>query len=468
METWFDALPDIIRNLSADTATVDTGRARVPVNTYLVPSFDRDALQFSLPVLVSRRLTEEIGLDMRGSDGAISAIIEGIKAAAEGDRRLGPLHGAGTGFPGRYRDTLEPCTIVHSDSAMGGCLWKPDTGNFADNDGIHLTVCGALPHRPPDRMGIRGVADELSGLFQATGELVLRFPAGGLRKEWVNSLDQKLARELLPERGLVSFIGDGSRPARGLTWLRCFHRVAGPKEGISVPFTCPPALDPGELPLPASGGCMTGLGIRRREVLAVTGSNAQGKTTFLEAVVAGQDDHAIGDGRERILTVPGMALAQGGSQGMGGEDVSLFFRRLPPGLEGTPACVRGAGSSSLVMASQIQRAVRCGAPLLIFDEDTAAPNLLVPGCVQDGEVEVLSSLLARDPGALGETALVFASGTLDILVAQAGRILVLRNHEARAIAPREFRARLAAHLRGVLRHLGDGEVEGRDPDRGRT
>jgi predicted ABC-class ATPase len=106
------------------------------------------------------------------------------------------------------------------------------------------------------------------------------------------------------------------------------------------------------------------------------------------------------------------------------------------------------------MASQLQRAVYRGAPLCLFDEDSAAPNLLVPSCIQEGEVEVLSALLARNRGALGETALVFAAGALDILVAEADRILVLSDHHARAILLREFRARLSAHLEGVISHLG--------------
>ena len=456
MESWCDALPGIIGHLSHRLAQVETERLRMPVNAYLVPSFDGDALQFSLPILVPRDLSTEIPLDARGIDGAVSAIIEGIKASAGQDRRLGPLYGAGTGFPARYRDALEPCTFVHSDSAMGGSLWKPDAGNFADPQGVHLTLCGALPNRPVERSEVRGIAGELGDLLQAAGEVVSGFPADAMRDAWVNSLDQKLARDELPGQGLVSFIGDGSRPARSFTGLRCFFRIAGPKEGISVPFVCPKELDPVELVLPASNRRVAGLGIRRGEVLAIAGSNAQGKSTLLQAVVAGQDDHAIGDGRERILTVPGIALAQGGSQGMAGDDVSLFFRRLPPGLEGSPGAVRGQGSSSLVMASQLQRAVYRGAPLCIFDEDSAAPNLLVPSCLQEGEVEVLSSLLARDRGALGGTALVFAAGALDILVARADRILVLRNHEAGAVSPREFRARLSAHLEEVLGHLKGG------------
>jgi len=32
-------------------------------------------------------------------------------------------------------------------------------------------------------------------------------------------------------------------------------------------------------------------------VFAVAGSNAQGKITFLEGIIAGMDDHAAGDGR---------------------------------------------------------------------------------------------------------------------------------------------------------------------------
>jgi predicted ABC-class ATPase len=109
------------------------------------------------------------------------------------------------------------------------------------------------------------------------------------------------------------------------------------------------------------------------------------------------------------------------------------------------------------MASQLQAAVRRGAPVCIFDEDSAAPNLLVPGCIQEGEVEVLSALLSRDPSALGGTALVFAAGALDILVARAGRILVLRDHHAAAITPRDFRARLSAHLKEVLSNLEENE-----------
>jgi hypothetical protein len=82
------------------------------------------------------------------------------------------------------------------------------------------------------------------------------------------------------------------------------------------------------------------------------------------------------------------------------------------------------------MAHKIQAALRAAAPLLILDEDRSATNLLVPGCLQSGEVT-----------------------PLDILIAQADRILVLAGHEAQVLEPGEFRRRLDRHLAEVRKHL---------------
>jgi len=105
------------------------------------------------------------------------------------------------------------------------------------------------------------------------------------------------------------------------------------------------------------------------------------------------------------------------------------------------------------MAQKIQAALRATVPLLILDEDRSATNLLVPGCLQSGEVTPLSTLLATRREALGETTILFAASSLDILIAQADRILVLAGHEARALDRREFRRRLDRHLAEVREHL---------------
>ncbi len=43
--------------------------------------------------------------------------------------------------------------------------------------------------------------------------------------------------------------GPPARPARGFTPLRCHHRIAGPNEGVHIPFRCPRELDPVEVEL---------------------------------------------------------------------------------------------------------------------------------------------------------------------------------------------------------------------------
>ncbi|MDD1652335.1 MAG: hypothetical protein LUO86_04805 [Methanomicrobiales archaeon] len=449
--SWPDALPGILDRIVAEGAAVDRPRVRIPVTAYLVPTENRSAIQFSLPVVVGRRILEEFPLDPAGSDGAVAALIEHLKGRVPGVPALGPLAGAGTRYPGRYRDGVEPYTVIRSPTAMAEGLWKADHRNEAGPAGIHLTLRGALPDPgQPDGKGIREVTERLEALLATTADQVFRAPAPVLEKEWRNSLDQKWLRNALPGLGLVSFIGDGSLPARGFTHLRCFPRVAGPKEGVSVLFRCPPEHKPVEVELPCTGGTRTGLGIRQKEVFAIAGSNAEGKSTLLAAVWSGQDDHMLGDGREPIVTVPGVARAEAGSQELGLADVSLFFRCLPPGLTGTPDAVSGQGSASLVMAQQLQQAIRVGAPLCVFDEDTSAPNLLVPSCVQGDEVKVLSRILASERHLLGATTLLFAAGALDILVAQADRILILEGHAARAVDPAAFRARLAGHLAAEL------------------
>jgi len=108
----------------------------------------------------------------------------------------------------------------------------------------------------------------------------------------------------------------------------------------------------------------------------------------------------------------------------------------------------------MTMAHQVQEAVAACAPLLIIDEDRAAPNLLVRSCLQTGEVTPLSEILSRDRGKMGETALVFAACAMDTLVAQADRIMVLDRHVAYGIDREVFRRRVAESLGKLARDLG--------------
>ncbi|MDV2480469.1 hypothetical protein F8E02_00290 [Methanoculleus sp. Wushi-C6] len=452
--SWQGQVHRIVAGIGDGRARIDRGAMRDLVNTYLVRSLDTTALRFSLPLL----LAAPSGASGPGADGAAGVLIEAIKAAVPGERDLGPIAGAGTEHPRHCLPNVEPVTLVASRSAVGTDLWRPDDGNRIDGDSLRLVIRGALPYPGPPTPGAVGeVMDRFSALIEGLDRVVRRVPERTLVAARDLSVDQKALRCALPGLGLVAFVADGTRPARTFTPFRCHPRIAGPKEGVHIPFRCPADLDPVEVELAGSGRVATGLGIRRREAFAVAGSNAEGKSTFLHAIVAGQDDHAAGDGRELLVSVDGVARAEAGERDLAGADVSLFFKSLPPGLAGTPRAAFGRGSGSLVMAQEFQAAVRASAPLLLLDEDRSATNLLVPGCLQSGEVTPLATLLATRREALGETALLFAASSLDILIAQADRILLLAGHEARALDRGEFRRRLDVYLAEVREHLAEDE-----------
>lgn len=442
---WDEPLGSFLDSYKGGGTQIDSSRIQPGITAFLVRSFDGAALQFSFPVVVQRDLLSETALDPAGADGAAAALIERVKEQAESVPALGPLYGKGIAGSQRYRDTIEPYTVIHSNEALASHLWKADARNFCDRKGVHVILRGAIPCPYSD--GQKKGADALGGLADAVGRIVEKTPARVVEASWLASLDQKLLRQGLRERGLVSFVADGAKLARTLTHHRCFFRVAGPKTGVNIPFRCPMELEPVELVLPASGGTVTGLGIRQREVLAVAGSNAQGKSTFLEGIIAGMDDHAPHDGRELVVTARGACTAESTTMGLAGADISMFFSAIPPGVSGTIRSVHGMGSGSMTMAWQVQSAIARHAPLLIIDEDHAAPNLLVKSCLQKEEITPLSEILFHDRTKMGDTALVFAACAMDTLIARADRIMVLDRHEASAIDTGEFRRMLAASLR---------------------
>lgn len=450
-----DAVREALTRIPGDrTAGIDHPHVIPGVTAYAVRSADGDALQFSIPVLVRRPLFSEIPLDPRGSAGAVALMIERIKQKAGHDPALGPLAAKGTRYPGKYAATVEPYTLVSSPDALASDLWHADARNSADAGGIHLVLRGVVPFpaTASPEAGAR-VTESAAALLDAVARIVCAFPLRALEDAWIATLDQELVREQLPDLGLVAFAGDGARCARACTQYRCYYRTAGPKAGTNIPFTCPVELAPEEIELPASNRVITGLGIRRREVFAVAGSNAQGKTTFLEGILAGVDTHAPGDGREYVVTVPGIRTAEAMNCELAGSDISMFFSALPPGIGGTVRSAYGMGSGSMTMAAQVQRACSRGAPLLILDEDRAAPNLLVKSCLQSEDVTPLSELLARHRHKIGDTTLLFAACAMDTLVAQADRIMVLDRHVAVAVDRDQFVSLLKGSLKKTAEQL---------------
>jgi predicted ABC-class ATPase len=442
--SWNARVSELLADAGSSDAAPDYKRSIPVVNTYIVPTFDRSMLLFSIPVLIRQEIAGGIPPEHKGTDGVVWAAIEHIKSRIRYCKGLGPIAGAGTMHPSWCEQNIEPITVVASRSSMGSQLWKADRDNFIDDEGLHLLIRGAFPHPgPPGHTNTKKLHLEISALIRDLSDSLASLSDDLVSEAALLSADQKLLREMLPKLGIVAFIGDSTGCSRQLTRYRPHHRLAGPRVRDSVPFFCPENLDPVEITLPVSGERITGLAIRRKEVFAVAGSNAQGKTTFLEAVIAGQDDHAPGDGREHLVTVENPKFVESGENELMGADLSLFFRRLP---SGRPSAFYGKGSGSMVMAHEFTRAVRDHAPIILFDEDRAAANLLVPCCAHTDDIEPLAVQLSKNRNIIGESTLIFAVATMDFLTTQADRILLFDRYHARGIPPARFKNRFREHL----------------------
>ncbi|WAI02024.1 P-loop domain-containing protein [Methanogenium organophilum] len=455
-ETWNAALKAIIPTLTGCRAGPDMKHITYGANAYCVRSHSRDELRFCLPLLVTESVSKTACPDSRGQDGAVWAALEHIKTQVPRIPALAPVGGRGTRHPRHCIAHTEPCTLICTPDGMGEALWKPDRNNFLDAFGLHILVRGALPYPgPPTVPAQHDVREKLRDLCDAIGDAEASVSPRQVETAVLTAIDQKSLRQRLPEEGIITFIADGSLMARKETEVRNHYRIAGPKEGVHIPFFCPETLTPAEFDCEGSGGSLTGFAIRRREAVAIIGSNAEGKTTIIHGILSGVDDHAPGDGREGIVTRRGIERIAAGAYGLKGADVSLFFKSLPPGVNGTPKMAYGAGSGSLVMAYECVRACARKAPAILFDEDTAANNLLIPSSFQTEDVTPLSEVLHHNREALGETALIFAAGSSDMLVARADVIIRLKDHAADAVPPQEFRAHLQDHLREMLASLNE-------------
>jgi hypothetical protein len=175
---------------------------------------------------------------------------------------------------------------------------------------------------------------------------------------------QRAMRAALPEHGLCAFIAEGSILPRAAD--------GGPFPG-AAPVRIPPSLqvtlDLGRL------GKIAGWGIPKG-VTALTGAPYHGKSTVLQALQAGIDDHPPGDGRERVVTDSSALLVQAeDGRAIKDQDLSGFFAALP-GADSTHfSTSRASGATS--MAASVLQGVAAGCHLLLVDEDTAASNFLL-------------------------------------------------------------------------------------------
>lgn len=193
--------------------------------------------------------------------------------------------------------------------------------------------------------------------------------------------NQQIVRAALRERGLVAFVGTGA----------CLPRESGASERPMAPEHTlrfePPQSFAVEFEVPhanagAPGRIWRGTGIPRGVVLLV-GGGYHGKSTLLRALERAVVPHIPGDGRETVVTDPGLVKIRAeDGRSISSVDIQAFIDRLPirPG-EAEPRDTRAFStpdaSGSTSQAANIAEALEVGATGLLLDEDTSATNFMV-------------------------------------------------------------------------------------------
>ena len=175
---------------------------------------------------------------------------------------------------------------------------------------------------------------------------------------------QQEIRQMLKNKGLVSFVANGSILPRSKYGSALFG---------AVPFISPPE---DEITLRLSDGfTLTGMGIKEG-VTVITGGGYSGKSTLLDAMLHGIYDHIPGDGREYCVTRENVCkiVAEDG-RSVTSLDISPFIRSVS-GLD-TKKFTSLHASGSTSQAANIMEAVSFGCNALFIDEDRTATNFMI-------------------------------------------------------------------------------------------
>ena len=196
-----------------------------------------------------------------------------------------------------------------------------------------------------------------------------------LNEQVILVLDQEYARKILKEKGLITFVANGSVLPRE-------SGVSDKPMKNAVKFKSPEKFEI-TLKLP-SGKEVSGMGIPKGITLIV-GGGYHGKSTLLAALERGVYNHIAQDGREFIISESD-AVKIRAEDGRNVEKVNIsgFINNLPQNKD-TRAFSTENASGSTSQAANVAEALEYGASLLLIDEDTSATNFMI----RDGRMQKL-------------------------------------------------------------------------------
>ncbi|MDD5580129.1 MAG: ABC-ATPase domain-containing protein [Methylobacter sp.] len=235
----------------------------------------------------------------------------------------------------------------------------------------------------------------------------------------------------LQQHGLVAFIANGSRLPRhsGIDDRPSTH------ESVKT-FQSPVSLQV-EIPL-TEGGSITGMGIKEG-ITCITGGGFHGKSTLMQAILAGVYAHIPGDGREFVVTREDAFFIRA-EEGRSIRDVDIrpFISDLPNDIKTNHFSTDNA-SGSTSQAAGIVEAVESGSGLLLFDEDTSATNFLVRDelirKVLDSSLEPIKPLYSwlRFLWEQRRISMIFVVGGIGYFLQKADMCLLMENYRCHDI-----------------------------------
>ncbi len=211
-----------------------------------------------------------------------------------------------------------------------------------------------------------------------------------------------------------------------------------PALGESIETFQAPASLQITIPL-ADGQTITGVGIEQG-ITCITGGGYHGKSTLLQAILAGVYAHIPGDGREYVVTrEDAFFIRAEEGRSIRSVDISPFISDLPNGLK--TSCFSSANASgSTSQAANIVEALESGSRLLLFDEDTCATNFLVRDelikKILDAEQEPIKPLYStvRSLWRKHQVSMIFVVGGLGYFLQKADTCLLMANYRCEDIS----------------------------------
>ena len=177
-------------------------------------------------------------------------------------------------------------------------------------------------------------------------------------------------------------------------------------------------------------------------ITCITGGGYHGKSTLLQAILAGVYAHIPDDGREYIVCREDAVFIRAEEgRSICNVNISSFINRLPNGQSTEQFCSDNA-SGSTSQAASIVEAIESGSQLLLFDEDTCATNFLLRDeliqQVLDSEKEPIQPLYStvRSMYQQQNVSMIFVVGGLGAFLQKADTCLLMDNYQCKDITQR--------------------------------